>query len=48
MLCSRAHREDWKVFCLVVDAVFVLVRLRLHRHCRQMEEWERRVGRRYE
>lgn len=37
MLCSRAHREDWRVFCLLADAAFLLVRLEAA-HCRRRRE----------
>ena len=44
MLCTRWHREDRRVLVLVVDVVFVVVRLRVHRHCREMYEWESSLG----
>ena len=46
MLCARAHREEWRAFVVVVDAVFVLVLRRRHRHCHIARQWEERIGRR--
>ena len=40
MVCSRAHREDWRAFILVVDALFIVLTLRWHRHCRDCATWE--------
>ena len=44
MLCTRWYREERRVLVLVVDVVFVVVRLRVHRHCREMHEWESGLG----
>ena len=46
MLCARAYREEWRAFVLVVDALFILILLRRHRHCEKMLRWEELHGRR--
>ena len=47
MLCARAHREEWRLFCLIVDGVFIVWKLQVHRHCEKMLRWEELHGRKY-
>lgn len=47
MLCARAYREEWRVFVVVVDVVFIVWKRQVHRHCEKMLRWEELHGRKY-
>ena len=47
MLCARAHREGWTTFIVVVDVVFIVWKLEVHRHCEKMHRWEELHGAKY-